>query len=257
MPITPILYEEFAAPIWRMEIDELTETLFVETRDGQDRSVSFSAISLRDGGIFFRNIQTPEKWLTGLEAAYDGILFLHFYEAENTPVHKGLMALDGLTGETLWSNFTLTFDHLRANGPVAYDNRIQPRKLFLLDVKTGATIRAYQPSVDNELPSLVIVPKLIDAESLPFAVTGVGTVEKLVLYHEHNYFRIVSLHASNQGLLNQLLLIFEETEPGAYREVFRDLLNPGIQKLQPEAFILHKDRLIYIRKRSGLIMLKL
>jgi len=257
MPIAPILYEEFKSPIWRMEIDELTETLFVETRDSKGRSVYFSAISLIDGSIFFRNIQTPEKWLTGLEAAYNGVVLLHFYEAENSPVHKGLIALDGLTGETLWSNFNLAFDHLSANGPVVYDNRIQPRKLFLLDVKTGATIRTYQPSLDSELPSLVIVPKLIAADSLPFVVTGAGTVEKLVHYHEHNYFRIVSLHALNQGQLSQLLLIFEETEPGQYREVFRDLLNDNIQKLQPEAFIVHKDRLIYIRKTSGLIMLKL
>ena len=254
---TVITQEEFAAPIWRMEIDELAETLFVETRDSQDRSVFFSAVSMRDGGIFFKYIATPERWLTGLEAACNGVLLLHFYEAENSPVHKGLMALNGLTGDTLWSNFNLTFDHLSNNGPVVYDNRIQPRKLFLLDVKPGATIRAYQPSVDSEMESLVIVPKLIDSESLPFALAGVGTVEKLVHYHEHNYFRIVSLHALNQGQLSQLLLIFEETEPGQYQEVFRDLLNDGIQKLQPEAFIVHKDRLIYIRKRSGLIMLKL
>ncbi len=257
MPLVPILYEEFAVPIWRMEIDELTETLFVETRESQDRSVSFSAISLRDGGFSFKNIQIPERWLTGLETAYGGVLLLHFYEAENSPVHKGLMALNGLIGETLWSNFNLTFDHLSANGPVVYDNRIQPRKLFLPDVKTGATIRSYQPSIDSELRSFVIVPKLIAADGLPFAVVGVGTVEKLVHYHEHNYFRIVSLHALNQGQLSQLLFIFEETGPGEYREVFRDLLNDGIQKLQPEAFIVHKDRLIYIRKRSGLIMLKL
>jgi len=257
MPVTPIQYEEFAAPIWRMEIDELNETLFVETRDSQDRSVHFSAISLRDGSVSFKNIRIPERWLTGLEAACNGVVLLHFYEAENSPVHKGLIALDGLTGETLWGNFNLAFDHLSANGPVVYDNRIQPRKLFLLDVMTGATIRTYQPSVDSELTSFVIVPRLIAADMLPFTIAGVGTVEKLVHYHEHNYFRIVSLHALNQGQLSQLLLIFEETEPGQYREVFKDLLNDNIQKLQPEAFIVHKDRLIYIRKTSGLIMLKL
>jgi hypothetical protein len=40
-------------------------------------------------------------------------------------------------------------------------------------------------------------------------------------------------------------------------KVYENLLNTGIQKLQPEAFILHKNCLIYIENKSCLKVIKL
>jgi hypothetical protein len=34
--------------------------------------------------------------------------------------------------------------------------------------------------------------------------------------------------------------------------VYEDLLNADIQKLQPEAFIVHKNRLVYIKNKTDL-----
>ena len=251
MNIQPFISEQFNGAIWRMEIDELTETVFVEVRDSEEKKVHFEAVSLTHGEIYFKGLTTPERWLTGIEAAYDGVLLLHGYQSESAPVHKALTAIDALTGKILWSNYNFTFDHLSAKGPVVYDSRIQPRKLFLADIKTGETISRYEPSIYEELPNNILLPELISEEIISEFIPE-HAFENTIHYLEYNNFRIVSLHSSTGGQLSQLLFILDGN-----KKIYQDLLNNKIQKMQPEAFILHKNHLIYIKNKSELKVLTL
>jgi len=247
MPIHPIISEQFNGDIWRMEIDELTDTIFIEVRDNNDKKVHFAAVNLLDGTVLFNALETPERWLTGIEAAYDGVLLLHFYQTETGPTHKGLMAINAANGKMLWSNYAVTFDYLSVSGPVVYDSRIHPRKLFLTDIKTGATLRIYQPSVYAALKNNVRVPTAMAENELPLKLAPTHPFGNELYYFEHNNFRIVSLHALKAGALNQWLYIFDGEE-----KIYEDLLNASIQKLQPESFIIHQNRLIYIKNKSEL-----
>jgi hypothetical protein len=250
MTILPVISEQFDGAIWRMEIDEVTETIYVEVRNSEEKKVYFSALSMISGKLLFKDLTTSERWLTGIEAAYDGVLLLHFYQSESGPTHKGLLAIDAYTGKTLWSNYNYSFDHLSENGPVVHDPRIQPRKLFLADIKTGATTRIYEPSVYKELKSNVLLPELKTPDYfLPFFLPA-HPYGNMIHYLEHNNYRIVSLHALKAGLLTQLLYVMD----GETR-IYEDLLNSQIQKIQPEAFILHKNHLIYIKDKSELKIL--
>jgi len=255
--------EQFNGAIWRMEIDEISDTLFVEVRDGDEKKVRFGAVSLSTGQVYFKDLQTSERWLTGIEAAYDGVLLLHNYQTEAGPTHKGLEAVDAATGKTLWSNYNYAFDHLSVNGPIVYDSRIHPRKLFLADIKTGATTRIYEPSVYMELKNNVVLPMLTTPEAIhqistahhPIAIGSPLTTHpygNTIHYLEYNNFRIVSLHALRGGQLTQSLYIMDGVD-----KVYEDLLNTDIQKIQPEAFIMHKNRLIYIKNKSELKVLTL
>ena len=49
MLLTPFIDQPFDVPVWRMEIDEITDTLFVELRDNTNKQVSFAAIDLTTG----------------------------------------------------------------------------------------------------------------------------------------------------------------------------------------------------------------
>jgi len=248
----PYVNQQFNGTIWRLEIDELSENIFIETRNEQDKQVSFSSINLSTGHVNFKALTTPERWLTGIEAAYDGVLLLHNYQSEKSPLHKGIIAIDAITGETLWSNYINAFDHLSADGLVVYNTNIQPKKLFVVDGKTGATIKAYDPSDNREVQSNIIVPDLVDSSYLSPELMPVTLFGNSIHYLEYNNFRIVSLHALDNGALKQYLYIFNGVD-----NVYSDLLNTDIQKLQPEAFILHKTRLIYIKDKSVLNIVNL
>ncbi|MDF2430594.1 MAG: hypothetical protein JWP44_225, partial [Mucilaginibacter sp.] len=235
MNIQPIISEQFNATIWRMEIDELSDIIVLELRNNADRKVFFGSMSLQSGVLHFKELTSPERWLTGMEAAYDGVLLLHYYESETGPVHKGLLAIDAHTGETLWSNYNYAFDHLSAKGPVVFDTRIQPRKLFLAAIKTGATNGVYDPSVNRELTSSIVVPAVITPEEIPGKLLTEQPFGNMVHYLEYNNLRFVSLHALQSGRLTQSIFVFDGID-----KVYEDLLNTDIQKVQPEAFILHK-----------------
>jgi hypothetical protein len=244
--------QQFNGTIWRLEVDEISDTIFIETRNDAEKQVSFSAISLLNGDIHFKDITTPERWLTGIEAAFNGVLLLHNYQSAAGPIHKGIVAIDAFSGKELWSNYVYAFDHLTVNGPIIYDTHIHPKKLFLADVKTGATTRVYEPAVLPELQNNILMPQLISPEQLPAKLLPMAPFGNSVHYLEHNNLRIVSLHTLQAGQLKQYLFVVDGTD-----KIYDDLLNTDIQKLQPEAFILHKNRLIYIKNKSELKVLNL
>jgi hypothetical protein len=250
--LSPYINQQFNGTIWRLEIDEISETIFAEIRNGQEKQVSFSSISLRDGKVNFIELTTPERWLTGIKASFDGVLLLHNYQSATGPVHKGVVAVDAASGETLWSNYNYAFESLTTNGPLLYDTRIQPKKLFLADVKTGATIRAQQPSVYDEAVNNVIAPQMVMPDILPQNMLPQTVFGNSIHYLDHTNLRIVSLHTLQAGVLKQYLYVMDNMGI-----VYEDLLNTDIQKLQPEAFILHKNRLIYIKNKTKLKVLNL
>jgi len=252
MKFTPVISQQFNGAIWHMEIDGLSDTLFIEVRNNEEKQVSFASVDLKTGKTWFTDFVSPERWLTGIEAAYDGVLLLHNYQSETGPAHKGLVAIDAQTAEILWSNYTHAFDHLTVNGPVVYDTRIHPRQLFLADVKTGAISRIYEPYVYKEFTNDIILPQQLPIELVPSEIKAMHPFGNSVHYLEYNNLRIVSLHALKAGQLNQSIFIFEDLDL-----IYEDLLNTGIQKIQPEAFILHKNRLIYIKNKSQLKVLSL
>ncbi|MFD2871850.1 DUF4905 domain-containing protein [Mucilaginibacter ximonensis] len=243
--LLPSINKPLNGVIWRMEIDSLSDTIYLETRT-PEKQVSFTSIDLATGKTNFENYTTPERWLTGIEAAYDGVLLLHGYQSENSPVHKGLTAIDK-NAQTVWSNYAYAFDHLTVNGAVVFNTQFQPKKLFLIDIKTGATLRPYNPCIDLEVNTSIQFPTAALPSDLDFEVHG-NIVQSLY----YNKLRIVSLHTLSKGQLEQRLLI---TDAAAL--VFEDLLNTDIQKMQPESFILYKSLVIYIKDKAILKVIPL
>jgi hypothetical protein len=246
----PPLHQTFNGTIWRFEIDELSGILCAEIRLNEDRRVYFASLNINTAEVYFNDLTAPERWFTGIEAVYDGVLLLHNDQSETGPVHKGIVAVDAVTGAVLWSNYTFAFDHLSVDGPIVYDTQVQPKKLFLVDIKTGATTRIYPPQVHKQLDNSIVLPGMVQANVIDLQPLQLHPYGNIVHYLEYNNYRIVSLHALKGGQLTQHLYLIADNIV-----VYEDLLNDAIQKIQPEAFILHKNRLIYIRNRNELKVL--
>lgn len=249
--LQPLFSHDFTGTIWRLEIDEISDTMVVEIRNQQDKQVSFASIDLNTGKFYFDDFTTDERWLTGIEAVYDGVALLHYYKHETGPEHKGIIAINAATGQELWSNYSFAFDQLSINGPVVYNTNMQPKKLVLADIKTGRLARAYE-FTDKPLPNSIVIPVLMTAEQRLSTTLPEEPFGNIVHYLDHNTYRIVSLHTFKNAALQQHLFVTQgETI------VYHNLLNSGIQKLQPEAFVLHKNALIFIRDRTELRVLNL
>lgn len=250
--LSPILQKEFKGTIWRMDIDEATSTLALEIRNEADRTTSFAAIHLPKAHINFEGYTTDERWLTGMETAHNGILLLHFFQTENSPVHKGVVAISLTNANSLWSNYALAYDHLSINGPVLFNTQMLPKKLYIHDIETGKALSAYNSIIDTELIKNIRVPQYLTPQQLPADLLPVEPAGGLIHYMEHNSYRIVSLHTRNSGGLQQVLYVLNN-EGICYEEI---LMN-DIQKLQPEAFVLHKNWLICLKNKTELLVLEL
>ncbi|WP_158288501.1 DUF4905 domain-containing protein [Mucilaginibacter psychrotolerans] len=249
--LQPLFSHQFGGTIWRMEIDELTDILLLEIRNSDDKQVSFASLSLTTGQLYFEGFTTEERWLTGLEAVYDGVALLHYYKHEGSPEHKGIVAIGAQDATALWSNYSHAFDHLSTNGPIVYDTSLQPKKPMLADMITGRPMRSYQPA-DAPLPNSIAVPANAPARDFVAGILPLEPYGNIVHSLDYNNYRIVSLHTLKNGALQQHLYIMED--PGV---VYTDLLNTNIQKLQPEAFVLHKNVLVYIKNKTEIIVLAL
>jgi hypothetical protein len=250
--LQPHISQKFDGTVWRMEIDAITATLFAEIRNEADKQVSFASVNLASGKINFTQLTIDERWLTGMEAAYNGVLLLHNYELPGSPAHKGIIAVDGETGQVLWSDYNRAFNHLSVNGPVVFDSRIQPRKLIIADIKTGTMLRTYSPAIDDDVETGILLPDMVNADILARDSLPEQPFGNIVHNLYYNGYRIVSLHALKNDTLNQSLYIFKDD-----KQVFSDLLNTGIQKLQPEAFVLHNKHLIYLKNKVELNVIDL
>lgn len=250
--LQPIISKTLNGTIWRLEIDEISDCLVAEVRNEAEKQVSFTSINLRTGKLNFTGYETQERWLTGTEAAYNGVILLHQYKHESGPEHKGIMAVDAVTASELWSNYSIAFDHLTINGPVVYNTAFQTKKLVLIDGQTGETIRAYDTALDKPLQNSIVIPHITtDGPVLPDSFTS-AAYGNIVHYLNHNNLRVVSLHTQKNGVLQQEIFVSSGTET-----VYHDLLNTGIQKMQPESFVLHKNALVYIKNKRKIKVLNL
>ncbi|OCX52970.1 hypothetical protein BEL04_01185 [Mucilaginibacter sp. PPCGB 2223] len=250
--LTPFIDEKFDGQVWKFVIDGRAGLLLAEIRNTGGREVSFASINLNTGKLNFTGLNLPEKWLIGLEGSFEGTLLLHGFQSAQSPVRKGIYAFDGETGLPLWSNYNDVISQLTINGPAAYNTQVHPPVFYLLDSKTGATLRPYNPSVDTEIVQDITLPTILTSMPSDLNISFDGEPTGNCHYMEHNGFRIVSLHTLNQGILKQQLLVMFDGKP-----VYEDILTDEIQKLQPEAFIRYKNHLIYIKNTRELKILNL
>lgn len=250
--LQPSISQTFNSTVWRLQIDEQTGIMAVELRNEQDKQTSFASLNLSTGEVYFDNLVMPERWLTGIEAVYNGVMLLHYYKHESGPEHKTIIAINAKTSAEVWSNYNLAFDHLSVNGPVVYNINIQPKKLLLIDVLTGQTVRPYNIVQDIPLEHKIVMPDMVQTSQLVPGSLPDEPYGNMVHYLNHNSYRIVSLHTLKNGELQQHLYILKDAEV-----VYYDLLNRHIQKLQPEAFVLHKNSVIYIKNKAEIKVLEI
>ncbi|RYE16728.1 MAG: DUF4905 domain-containing protein, partial [Sphingobacteriaceae bacterium] len=191
-----------------------------------------------------------EKWMIGLEGGRQSILFLHGYKSEQSPEHKALIALDGLTGKQLWADYNFSLEAFTTVGLLAADQRFQTKKTVMLDYQTGTLISNTNQQQDDFQEIRYPMMLRLLPENLAALISGTITGEISCL--NYNSFLIISLHTQKNGLLVQEIFIVENEAV-----IYRDILNEGIQKLQPEAFVLVENCLVYTKNKISLKVLTL
>ncbi|MGI4022923.1 MAG: DUF4905 domain-containing protein [Janthinobacterium lividum] len=248
--LNPVINYAFSGVIWKLECDAASGLIYVETRNSEEHTAAFSSFDLKNGKTYFQELVMEEKWMIGLEGGRQGILFLHGHKSDQSPEHKALIALDGLTGKQVWADYNLSLEAFTTDGLLAADQRFQTKRTVMLDYKTGNIISNTNKQQDDfqeiQYPFLL---RLLPENLAPIIA---GTITGEISCLNYNSFLIISLHTINNGLLLQELFIIEDETT-----IYHDLLNEHIEKLQPEAFVMIKNHLVYTQNKNILKVLTL
>lgn len=250
--LKPVIDQPFAGLIWKLETDTENDLIYIETRNEKEHSAGFSSLNLKTGKLNFLELVPEEKWLVGLSGGRKGVLFLHGYLSDQTPEHKAIIAWDGTTGKPLWANYNLSLEIFTRVGLLVADQRFQSKRLVLLNeltgnVKTGIDLNNL---ADDAQP--IQIPQMLRLLPQNLSALITGTITGEISCFNYNPYLIISLHTQkNDGYLQHLFVVENEAI------IYQDLLNEQIQKLQPEAFVVIKNYLVYLKNKTILKVLNL
>ena len=237
--IKPALTEKFSGIIWKIEIDNLRPLIAVETRNRETRTSSISVLNFETGETAFKELSVIDSWSWNLDRLHNGVTYLHSYLSKEAPVHKGIIALN-LEGNINWQAHNKTLHDISDKGLIAYDPRMQPRWLELLEEGSGKLIQSnindYNPIArDIQVPNFISDKKVISL-NLPGNIFG-----EVAFYHFNNK-DVISYHTLNGDTYTQHLLVTEGD-----KIFLNENLEIGILKLNPEAFFISRSNLFCVR----------
>ncbi|WP_256012563.1 DUF4905 domain-containing protein [Desertivirga xinjiangensis] len=237
--LKPFLKEKFRGIIWKVVLDEQEPVIAVETRDPENHISEYSAYNFETGTCLFKEQSVEDSWLWSLDKAHEGLIFLHSYISEQSPEHKGIIALNR-NGALEWQQYNKTLQAVSVDGLVTYDPRIQPRRLELLKPENGMPIAnniQHYTSYEQDIR----LPDIINnSKELPsfFPANVEGPVWVLSIDDKNCY----AYHIKKGGNLTQQLIISQGNNI-----LIQDNLEENIQKLNPEAFFISRHNLFCIR----------
>lgn len=237
--LKPFLKEKFKGIIWKVVLDEEGPIVAIETRDAENHISQYSAFNFQTGECLFKEQSVEGSWLWSLDKVHRGLVFLHSYITEQSPEHKGIIALNQ-NGTIEWQHYNKTLYVVSMEGLVTYDPRLQPRRLELLKPEDGtlmgSNIQEYT-SYEQE----IVLPDIIHHQAgLPsFLPANIeGPVWGLSINNKNCY----AYHLKTGDSLTQQLIISQDDTI-----LIQDNLEQNIQKLNPEAFFISRHTLFCIR----------
>lgn len=241
--LKPGLSEKFNSIIWKIEIDPDQELLAVETRDKSAHSATFSTFNYATGKCYLKEQSTENSWWWGLDRAHKGLIYLHGYKNESSPEHSGIIAWDAKTGETKWQRFNYALDTVSNQGLIIYNPSVQPQRQELISPETGETIKG-PVTETTPIQRNILFPGIYD-KTLPLPEFIPANAVEPFLHFKYYDKSCWAFHVKTEQGFTQKLIITQNDEI-----ILTDNLATGIQKLNPEAFFMHKSYLFCIRNNN-------
>ncbi len=145
--------------LWRLIPDE-SGKIIIEERDTETKEVFFNCLDINSGNEIFSSFRMEEKFWIGVETIYKEIIFFHKYQKPEMPGHKGIIAFDIASRETLWINSELSFLFIKNEKVYCFKPLFEGRKFYTLNYKTGEILEDLGNAAES-------VNKLMEEENSP------------------------------------------------------------------------------------------
>lgn len=248
----------FHGVIWNTLADGKNERLFLEVRDPQQKTVSFSALNLRNNQWLWKEVRLEEPWWISLRAAEGDILFFTLYTDVQNPDKKSLIAYDVIGEKVTWWRNGFSVASVNGLGVRGVDSKF-PGKEIVLDLFTGKEL----PDVDFDLADSqnfpVIRPFQYEEGTAHFdtvkdflntrlEILPVATIE----YLEFEELIIMSVFINEQGLANYLYGLNAGGEV-----LITEKLGENLKGVALDTFFVFSGHLIFVKNKNELTSYKI
>jgi len=125
-----------------MRFDEKKGWLGIETRDADTLQNAFYVVDTQSGNLVLADYKPKAGWWSGLEDIYGGCLYLHRGNNQQYGQHEGIMAVNAVSGQTLWEQPHYSFYGLATDYLLAKESDQDLNEFVYLDYETGTKIPA-------------------------------------------------------------------------------------------------------------------
>ena len=243
--------------IWRI-YPTGTDLLFGEDRETGTKKTGFFSLNRHTGDRYWSGEKVHEWWV-GVEGVIGETLFLHGFATPDMPMHRGIVAINGRTGEQVWENPDLCFEYGTNNSVIASSGAAGSKTLFMLEAGTGDVVTEWKEGLDvgpdapDVFPEQTIrYPELLTdpdqskfREYLP-SFSGPSSII------EESGYSIVACRDKPVG--EQRILIFDS---GTGEELYRNRITSEEGLFIPDSFLVQESMLYFVKDRKELIAVKL
>jgi hypothetical protein len=215
----------FDGIIWSVKVDHLSDFIALEIRYKDRKEVEFFAIDLYENKKINIHHHFEEKWLWGIECIHNKTIIVHSYLSAQSPEHQYLIAYDTQEGKKLWENYTDAFENINGDHLVVYNLRIEPKKLTLLNIRTGQTeVRGRRSEIGNQLSDLRFpTSDILDWKGYHISTSTKDRSQVIEIINDEK-----NIHIS-------------------------EIISKDIDTLPLDSFFIFNDHLIFIKNKSRLV----
>jgi hypothetical protein len=257
--------------IWRIHPTSQGVLMGEERRIDQKKALFF-CLDCQNGRELWQQPSPGDAWWIGIETVCRDTVFFHGFATPNLPLHRGVIALDVLTGNKLWEDKELEFVGSADDFVVGSQETSAGRSLVVLDRRSGTrrndqeasdllAQRLNREEAEGEIKFPVPLNQLDD--QVVAAIRGssgtdalAGPVEivedKGLIVFDHN--EVSTAGAPRSPLFSSMIAVVERAT-GAL--LYRDTVCSVAAAVIPELFFVQHDVLYYIKERQTLIAVRL
>lgn len=244
-----LFLKRFEGIIWKIEIDPFSSYIALEIRDPAEKKVSFACIDIRDKKLIFKGNPLEESWLLGLQGILHKKIWLHGFQEESSPLHKGFFCIDPSAGKLLRENYRDVLVDIYTDSILVYDPKIEPKKYRYLNHNDGMEIKEHKPekaSVELSFPEKIKKEDL--SNDFPMPLPEFEQIAEDIDILKKGDYQIICFQQKNKEGWTQHLQVYKNGKLS-----FEDTLYQNAEGLGMDSFFLYKNQLMFIRNKSEFI----